>query len=262
MDTSKELNYRLYIQREEGFRRPDIGSEFSIYDAIKNGDIDTIKKNAKKRRMSKMTGTGVLSDSPLRNSIYHLVVSAGIIARVCIDAGMPHNESYTLSDIYIKRADSLSDPEAVVDLLYEMQLDYTERMHKLKNEKHGSVYVMRAIDYVYDHLDASLSMQKLATYVGLNPSYFSKLFAKETHITAKTYINKVKIQTASQMLKDLDLAISDISLSLGYSSQSAFTAVFRKHTGLTPGEYRKDIVSEGFISCKRVPTSRYSGRQK
>ena len=191
--------------------------------------------------MSRNIGSGVLSDSPLRNNIYHLVVSAGIIARVCIDAGMPHNESYTLSDIYIKKADSLRDPESVVDLLYEMQLDYTERMQKLKSEKHGSIYVMRAIDYIYDHLDESLTMQGLAEYVGLNPSYFSKLFAKETHITVKAYINKVKIQTATQMLKDLDLAISDISLSLGYSSQSAFTAVFRKHTGLTPGEYRKDF---------------------
>ena len=247
MDTSKELNYRLYVQREEGFRRPDISSEFSIYDAIKNGDIETVKKNAKRRRLSKHIGTGVLSDSPLRNNIYHLVVSAGIIARVCIDAGMPHNESYTLSDIYIKKADSLRDPEAVVDLLYEMQLDYTERMHKLKNERHGSIYVMRAIDYIYDHLDESLTMQKLAEYVGLNPSYFSKLFAKETHITVKTYINKVKIQTASQMLKDLDLAISDISLSLGYSSQSAFTAVFRKYTGLTPGEYRAELTHSGLM---------------
>ncbi len=248
MNTSKELNYRLYVQREEGFTRYDLKSEFSIYDAIKNGDIDTVKKNAVIRKMSNHAGRGTLSDNPLRNSIYHFVVSVGIIARVCIDAGMPHNESYTLSDIYIRKADSLRDPDAVVDLMYEMQLDYTSRMQKINHEIKGSAYVVRAIDYIYDHMDAPLSMEKLAKVVGLNPSYFSKLFSLETGETVKQYINKVKIHTATQMLKDLDLAISDISLSLGYSSQSAFTAVFKKHTGQTPGQYRKELTPSGLIN--------------
>ncbi len=248
MNTSKELNYRLYVQREEGFKRYDIKSEFSIYDAIKNGDIETVKNNAQKRRMSNHAGRGTLSDSPLRNNIYHFVVSVGIIARVCIDAGMPHNDSYTLSDIYIRKADSLRDPEAVIDLLYEMQLDYTTRMQKINHEKKGSAYVIRAIDYIYDHMDEPLTMERLAGVAGLNPSYFSRLFSLETGETVKQYINKVKIHTATQMLKDLDLTISDISLSLGYSSQSAFTAVFRKHTGLTPGQYRKESSPSGLIN--------------
>ena len=246
MDTSRELNYRMYLQQEEGFERSSLQSEFSRYDAIKNGDVETVERMIAERRQTYYAGKGQLSDDPLRNNIYHMVVATGIIARVCIDAGMPHNESYTLSDIYIRKADRLRNPEAVVDLLYEMQLDYTVRMQKIHHAKKGSVYVTKAVDYIYDHLNESLTMEGLAHQVGLNPSYFSKLFSAETGTTVKKYINQVKIRTATEMLKDINLAIIDISFSLGYSSQSAFSAVFKKHLGVTPGEYRRRHIGFSF----------------
>ena len=45
MDTGKELNYLLYLQREEEFERTDTKKEFSRYDDIKNGDIEKVQEN-------------------------------------------------------------------------------------------------------------------------------------------------------------------------------------------------------------------------
>lgn len=241
MDTSKELNYRMYIQREEGFQRSSLQSEFARYDAIKNGDLEAVEASIRTLRRDYHAGKGRLSDNPLRNNVYHFVVAVGIIARVCIDAGMPHNESYTLSDIYIRRVDQLRDPDAVIALLFDMQRDYAARMARLHRTKKGSLYVTRAIDYIYDHLDESLTMERLAEEVNLNSSYFSKLFASEVGVTVKKYINQVKIETAKQMLENSDYSAADISLSLGYSSPAAFSAVFKKYTDTTPGEYRRSL---------------------
>ena len=238
MDTTKELNYRMFVQREEGFTRSSLESEFARYDAIKNGDIEAVEASIRSRMNDYLAGKGQLSDDPLRNNIYHFVVAVGIIARVCIDAGMPHNESYTLSDIYIRKVDRLRDPNAVVVLLYDMQRDYTMRMAKLHRNRRGSAYVTRAVDYIYDHLDESLTMERLAQEVNLNPSYFSKLFAAEMGVTVKKYINRVKVETAKQMLENSDYSAADISLSLGYSSPGAFSSVFKTFTGTTPGAYR------------------------
>ena len=242
MDTSKELNYRLYTQREEGFIRSPMQSEFSRYDAIKNGDLDAVRSNINEIKKNYYEGKGRLSDSLLRNNIYHFVVAVGVTARVCIDAGMPHNESYTLSDIYIRRADVLTDPEEVVRLLFEMQLDYAARMHKLHRMRKGSIHVKRAIDYIYDHLDEPLTMEDLAYSVHLNPSYFSRLFADEMGETVKKYINRIKIETAKQMWEMTDHSSADISVSLGFSSPAAFSSVFKKYTGQTPGAYRKTLL--------------------
>ena len=248
MNTNKELNYRMYLQREEEFIRTDLKSEFSRYDDIKNGDVKKVKENFDEIKKNYYKGKGVLSDNPLRNNIYHLVVSAGIIARVCVDAGLPHDESYTLSDIYIRKADNAKTPEEVIDLIGELQLDYATRMNNLKKTNTISIYVSKAIDYIYDHLHEPLTMEMLANYVGLNPSYFSKLFSKETGTTVKEYIAKSKINTAKNILVNSDFALSDIALSLGFSSQSAFTSVFKKYTGTTPLKYKNSVDYKNFLN--------------
>ena len=84
-------------------------------------------------------------------------------------------------------------------------------------------------------------MEGLAMNENLNPSYFSKLFAAETGTTVKAYILSVKINMAKNMLEKTDYSITDISYSLGFSSQSAFTAAYKKLTGETPARYRKNL---------------------
>ena len=123
MNTSKELDYRLYLQRDEGFVRTDVRKEFSRYTDIVNGRVDTVRKNYEEVRKDFFAGKGVLSKNPLRNSIYHLVVSLGVIARMCIEAGLPHAEAYTISDIYIQKADESKTVDEVLDLFIELGAD-------------------------------------------------------------------------------------------------------------------------------------------
>lgn len=247
MNTNKELNYRLFVQREEKFSRPDIRVEFSRYDDIRLGNVEKVRETFEVSRKNFYTGKGTLSDHPLRNVIYHLVVAAGVIARICVEAGLSHDESYTLSDIYIRRADVAKTPEEVIDLIGQMQIDYATRMKKLRKNNKMSIYVRRAIDYIYDHLHEHLTMEMLAKMQGLNPSYFSRLFSADTGTTVKAYINHVKVNTAENMLVHSAYSISDIALSLGFSSQSAFSTVFKKVTGVTPGEYRNNTDLNTFL---------------
>lgn len=238
MNTNRELNYRMYLHREENFVRTDIVSEFSRYDDIKNGNVDKVRSNFETIRKNFYQGKGTLSDNPVRNNIYHLVVSAGIIARVCVDAGLPHDEAYTLSDIYIRRADVAKTPEEVIELIGEMQLDFASRMQSVKSSGKLSVHIRHAINYIYNHLNEPITVAELADNVGLNVTYFSKLFAYEVGMPAKAFIRKIKTETAANMLEDTSNSLSDIAVSFNFSSQSAFCAAFKKQFGITPTEYR------------------------
>ena len=240
MDTGKELIYRLYIQREEEFVRTDIKKEFSRYNDIKNGDVEKVKENFAELRKDFFKGKGLLSKDPLRNVKYHLAVSIGVISRICLKNGMPHDEAYTVSDIYIQAADECTEIDQVIDLLEQAQIDYATRMKKILHKNEYSVYIRHAIDYIYDHLHEPITMEKLARMEGLNPSYFSKIFSQEIGTPVKAFIISKKIQTAENMLEKSDYTISDIALSLGFSSQSAFTATFKKLTGETPASFRKN----------------------
>ena len=122
LNTNRDLNYRLYIQKESDFTRTDFHSEFEKYYAIRSGNVAQVKENYAKARLDFYKGKGQLSDNLLRNNIYHLVVCAAIVARICVDGGLEHNVAYTLSDIYIRKADKCTDPDEVLDLLGEMQV--------------------------------------------------------------------------------------------------------------------------------------------
>lgn len=238
MDTNTSLNYLLYLQRQEEFVRDDYNNEFKQYNRIRNGDVEGVRNRFKIARKKFEEGRGSLSDDPVRNMTYHLVVAAAVISRMCIDTGMERDTAYTLSDIYIKSADQAKTREEVLDLMADMQVDYATRMRELRKEDTVSIHIRKSIEYIYENLSRQITVNELAERAGLSPGYFSRLFIKETGKNVNQFINSTKIKTAKNMLKYSDFSLLDISLSLGFSSQSAFTAKFRKITGVTPKGYR------------------------
>ena len=238
MDTNSTLNYRLYLQRQEEFVRADYKTEFKQYNRIKNGDVEGVRERFKIARKKFQEGRGNLSDDPLRSMIYHLVTAVAVISRMCIDTGMDVDTAYTLGDIYIRRADKAKSIEEVLDITAEMQIDYATRMRDLKKVDAISIHIRRSIDYIYDNLQRQITVNELAEREGLSPGYFSKLFIKEVGTNVNQFINDAKIRAAENMLRYSDFPILDISISLGFSSQSAFSSVFKKITGMTPKIYR------------------------
>lgn len=247
MDTNTTLNYRLYIQRQEEFVRADYHAEFRQYNKIRNGDVEGVRDRFKIARKNFQEGRGKLSDDPVRNMIYHLVVSAAVISRMCIDSGLDLDTAYTLSDIYIRKADAATEPEEILDLIADMQIDYATRMRELKKKNAISIHVRRSIDYIYDNLHRQLSVNEIAEKEGLSTGYFSRLFVKETGMNVNQFINDAKIRTAQNMLRYSDYPILDISVSLGFSSQSAFSATFKKITNMTPKVYRDNFYNENMV---------------
>lgn len=118
-------------------------------------------------------------------------------------------------------------------------------MNEISQEQVISLHVRKCIDYIYEHLGEKLTVVSLAKFTDLHPSYLSKLFAKETGSTLRHFVNEAKIDTAQNLLKYSNLSYLDISVSLGFSSQSAFVSVLKKITGMTPKTYREQYhVSE------------------
>lgn len=238
MDTNGTLNYKLYLQRQEEFVRADYRAEFKQYNRIRYGDVEGVRERFKIARKKFEEGRGSLSDDPVRNMIYHHVTAIAVISRMCIDTGMDVDTAYTLGDIYIRKADKAKSVEEVLDITAEMQIDYATRMRDLKKVDVVSVHIKRSIDYILDNLQRQITVNELAAREGLSTGYFSRLFVEEIGINVNQFINDSKIKAAQNMLRYSDFSILDISISLGFSSQSAFSSVFKKMTGMTPKIYR------------------------
>lgn len=236
MKVRNELNYCLFQQKTSGVQRPPINEEWEQYENICNGDMEAVQQNI---GSTAELLPGRFSDNPVRNAQYHLAITAAAVAKACIRNGMGHDEAYTLADIYIRKADKYSCCDDILELLRELQLDFTERMKEIRKQHVVSLHVRKCIDYIYEHLSEDLTVNALAAYCKLNSSYLSRLFFSETGIHLKAFVLEAKLDTAQNLLKYSDLSYSDISVALGFSTQSAFIYTFRKLTGTTPKKFRE-----------------------
>lgn len=200
-----------------------------------------------KSPINDMTGRGILSAEPIRNIRYHLIVTAALITRFCIESGMNSETAYSLSDLYIQRADQCTSAEQLVAVHKEMYIDFTSRMKLVRKTRIFSKHVVLCMDYIQNHLQQTLTVAQLAQHAGLNESYLSKLFKAETGESVSGYIRKKKIDAAKDMLKFLEFSSLSIGSYLAFSSQSHFIQVFKKHTGITPEEYRKEYFRSSWM---------------
>lgn len=237
MNIRKELFYREFIHRENNILRAPYNPELEFYSIIKSGNISKIRSLCQEKLLDK-PGLGMLSESPLQNIKYHFVITTALVARYCIEGGMELSTAYSLSDFYIQKADQCKTPREVSDLHPIMCEDYTKRMKNLRKQKICSKHIAECIDYIYDHLHTRITINDLSDYVNLTPSYLSRLFKKETGTTVSVYIQNKKIETAQNMLVYSDYTLSQISSILAFPSQSYFTEIFHKRTGMTPAKYR------------------------
>lgn len=108
----------------------------------------------------------------------------------------------------------------------------------------GKQYVVFALEYMESHYNKDISMSEVASRLNLNPSYFSRLFKQSVGVNFSIYLISLRMNKAMAMLKDSPTPIDVIARSVGYHHIPLFYNAFKKHTGLTPSEYRKTYGKE------------------
>jgi two-component system response regulator YesN len=101
--------------------------------------------------------------------------------------------------------------------------------------------VMEAVLYIESRLHKRVAMEEVAEQLHLNPSYFSRLFKKETGEGFVEYVTRRKMERAKELLAQSGSTVDEVAYAIGYDNKNYFAKVFKQHTGITPGEYaRKD----------------------
>lgn len=227
----------LKMSEEDNPHRP-MEVEYSFYNAVSSGDMDYVRENIKEGDFKNPEGMGILSRNALTNLKYHFVVTVAMITRHCVEAGMELEQAYRLSDFYILKMDSMTTTEDIAALHDSMVLDFTGKILLIKKQSIISKSITMCIEYVYNHIHDRITIEDLAAYTDLSPSYLSRLFKKELGISVSDYIREKKIDKAQNLLKYSDFTPVEIANYLSFSSQSHFIQAFEKMVGMTPKKYR------------------------
>jgi AraC-like DNA-binding protein/ligand-binding sensor protein len=107
----------------------------------------------------------------------------------------------------------------------------------LQNGKNEPPAVSKARQWIAAHCEDSVSLASAARAVNLSAKHFSDVFRAATGIPFVEYVGRVRVEKAKGLLTNRQLRVSEIAFEVGFQSLSQFNRTFRRHAGVSPGDY-------------------------
>ncbi len=114
-------------------------------------------------------------------------------------------------------------------------------MDSIHRHRHrpSTVLLHTAMKYLAEHFQEEISRADVARVASLSSSHFSRLINKELGKSFTDLLNQLRVDRAAELLGQTDKGLLQIAMETGFSDQSYFTKVFRRHTRMTPRQYRR-----------------------
>jgi AraC-like DNA-binding protein len=99
--------------------------------------------------------------------------------------------------------------------------------------------VAAALRVMHEHPAQAWTVESLASHVSMSRSAFAERFTRQVGEAPLGYLTRWRMQKAARLMLDGDATLGAIARAVGYETESAFGKAFRRHMGISPGEYRK-----------------------
>lgn len=183
------------------------------------------------------------SPDSLRNSKNYTIILNTLLRKAAESGAVHPYHIDRISSDFGKKIELLSSLEACGKLQKEMIRKYC-LLVKNHSMKGYSLLIQKVITRVDSDLTADLSLNAMAAFLSVNPSYLSSQFKKETGSTLTDYVNKKRVEHAILLLNSTPLQIQTIAQHCGIPDVNYFTKIFKKYIRKTPKEYR-DTITHG-----------------
>ena len=140
-------------------------------------------------------------------------------------------------DIFIK-----NEPYRNAELAHCMDAILIELAKHSHTQNDETKKLSRSIKYIHSHYTSDLNIPDLAAMEFLSSSRYSVLFNRIMHISPYQYIINLRLKIACEMLRDSNLSVTQIAELSGFQNCFFFSKIFKKHIGISPLQYRKNIL--------------------
>jgi two-component system response regulator YesN len=187
---------------------------------------------------------GTLNESALKSTLIKNYIFMDVVlatARLInelggeIDRVLPELNSIETSLSSVRSVEQLREQTSKI---ISIGLSYRDNQ---PNGQHAHS-IRQAKEYIEQHyMDPDLSLNDVAARASLSASHFSMVFSQETSQTFKEYLTEIRMTKAKELLRMTTLRSADIAYKVGYNDPHYFSSVFKKHTGLSPLEFRSQV---------------------
>jgi AraC family transcriptional regulator len=161
---------------------------------------------------------------------------ASVVDRPCdFQSGIPVRLAIRLYREF-QEMDDVS-PLALEGLTLEMLAEASRQPIAAERKPPG--WLRRARELLHDRFTESLSLDDVARAVGVHPTHLARVFRQHYRCAVGDYLRGLRIERARNELSTSDAPLVEIAVAAGFCDQSHFATAFRRHTGMTPTEYRR-----------------------
>ncbi|HEY0741513.1 MAG TPA: chromate resistance protein ChrB domain-containing protein [Chryseosolibacter sp.] len=170
-------------------------------------------------------------------------ISAGLAQNIKDDQQLLANGMMIYDALYTWAKD-LQNIKHTQNPIENMLLDvYTKFLQQKSGSKKIPAWAKELKEIIQDQIDTNLTLtlKEVSQSLNVHPTYLSREFSKYfDDLSFGDYIRKLRIEKAIQLLNESDHSLAEIAYLTGFSDQSHFTRIFKKHTGKSPSAYRKE----------------------
>lgn len=214
--------------------------ENEILISINFGDLDEAQKNYRNyidfiiRDKDKIY---CLSNDATQSLKYHIVSLIVLMSNLILKKGFSAYSVKAKFQAMIQMLDEYTDVQDIVRLGQIATKAFCAQSSKASISCENK-YIRLALNYIHEHIGEKLSLDDIANHVYMDKCRFCSQFKDITGYSFSEYITQARIERAKILLSHSEKDISYISTSLGFGSQGYFSTLFKKHTHLTPSEFR------------------------
>lgn len=124
-----------------------------------------------------------------------------------------------------------------IDVYFMQMLIQTSKVSLKGCENKYPISLERMVKYINQHFTEHITPESLSEHFGLSKEHICSVFKKELSTTVSEYVNKIKLEHATELLSNSSMNVSQIAEYLGYSSVYYFSRIFKKYYGVPPTAY-------------------------
>jgi transcriptional regulator GlxA family with amidase domain len=110
--------------------------------------------------------------------------------------------------------------------------------------RHADEAIRRAEEWIHRHCRTEFRFEGLARELGMSPRNFIRRFKAATGLAPVDYLQRLRVRAAQRLLEEEHSNVQEVSRAVGYEDAAFFRSLFKRHTGLSPGVYRRKFAAE------------------
>lgn len=224
-EQSNSSNLRFLYEKEK-----------DLLTKVRSGDVQSAKG-----LLNELIGHTLFSNGGAVEAVRPRAVElTTLLSRVAMDGGADPESIYGLNGKFISLLYGETNFEDLCMTLQEVVESFMSSAFFGYDK--GNPYIRKALRYMSDNYSQRIDIKKVASHVGLSPSYFSSLFNETLGCSFTDRLNTIRVEESKRLLLNTKYELADIAMAMGFPDQSYYCKVFKRITGVSPGKFRNQTV--------------------